>query len=84
MPGTSGLDAENICGPLASADCQLGDDQTLTITDVSPDFVHIPTLLATQPVPIAAPDAVSLQQHARNAARIPAPPLNLQHAVLLI
>lgn len=83
-PGKPLLNTQTTCDALTSLDCRLPPAHAYTAADVPGDPVPAPVLLATLPVVSIVPDAASQRQHARNAAHISFPPLNLQHAVLLI
>lgn len=69
------------CTTLNAVDCQTSHDERLAATVPAPDFTVVPVRLHSLPAFPALPSA-----HApdRYATVILSPPLNLQHAVLLI
>jgi hypothetical protein len=76
-----GLSAASDCDVLMAVDCQSSGEQRLTATTPVMDFSVVPVRLHSLPVAAAlqtphTPD--------RYATVILSPPLNLQHAVLLI
>jgi hypothetical protein len=72
------------CDTAAMLDCQLPDLNPPSATSAPADLAVTPVVLATLPIATALPEATAARQRARHAARIPPPPLNLRHAVLLI
>lgn len=76
-----GLSASSDCDTLNAVDCQTSSEERLAATAPVMDFSVVPVRLHSLPAPPAwhhahAPD--------RYATVILSPPLNLQHAVLLI
>jgi hypothetical protein len=76
-----GLSAAGDCDTLTAVDCQSSDEQRLAATTPVMDFSVVPVRLHSLPV-IAALHTPHTPD--RYATVILSPPLNLQHAVLLI
>ena len=75
------LSTNNDCTTLNAVDCQTSHDERLAATVPAPDFTMVPIRLYSLP---ALPALARAHAPDRYATVILHPPLNLQHAVLLI
>lgn len=87
-PDAGGATAENDmprCGTFASIDCQTSQDTRDTPIQAGFDLTHpAPVMLSSLPAAVATTDTDSTRRHHLAALDVAHPPLNLQHARLLI
>jgi len=77
----SDLSTDSECTSLNAVDCQTSHEERLAATTPAPDFTMVPVRLYSLP---ALPALTRALAPDRYATVILVPPLNLQHAVLLI